>query len=83
MEEYRKYMKTASKVLQGENNWMDFKKIMLQSLPPYMRKKFSTRHPKTKKQALNEFEKNMINIYFEETGIFLTLRKKDDEERLR
>ena len=64
MEEYRKYIQTAAKLLQGENSWMDFKKIMLQSLPSYMRKKFSTRHPKTKKQALNEFEKNMINIYF-------------------
>ena len=51
---------------------------MLQSLPSRMRKKFSTRHPKTKKQALNEFEKNMIDIYFQETGIFLTLREKDE-----
>ena len=78
MEEYKKYMKTAAKVLQGDNDWMDFKKIMLQSLPSRMRKKFSTRHPKTKKQALNEFEKNMIDIYFQETGIFLTLREKDE-----
>ena len=64
MEDYIKYMKVAEKILQGETNWMDFKKIMLNSLPPAMRKKFSTRHPKTKKQSLNEFEKNMIDIYW-------------------
>lgn len=60
-------------ILEENHNWMDFKKIMLKSLPSKMRKSFSTRDPKTKKQSLNSFEREMIDIYYRETGIELTL----------
>ena len=76
MDEYRGYMKVAFLMLQDNQDWMDFKKIMLRSLPPKMRKNFSTRDPKTKKQALNNFEREMIDIYFKETGVKLKLESK-------
>ena len=78
MEEYTEYIEFASKVLKENDDWMNFKKIMLQTIPPKMRKKFSTRHPKTKKQSLNEFEKRMIDIYFSKTGVKLMLGEKNE-----
>lgn len=78
MEEYRGYMKVAFLMLRDNHDWMDFKKIMLRSLPPKMRKNFSTRDPKTKRQALNNFEKEMIDTYFRETGVKLKLESKHD-----
>ena len=78
MEEYKEYMEVASKILKDNNDWMSFKKVMLQSVPSNMRKRFSTRHPKTKKQTLNEFEEKIIDIYFSRTGIKLILEEKND-----
>jgi hypothetical protein len=78
MEEYRGYMKAAFMVLETNRDWMDFKKTMLRSLPSKMRKKFSTRDPKTKKQTLNNFEQQMIDTYFCETGVMLRLDRDDD-----
>ena len=78
MEEYKKYMKVAFMILEENHDWMDFKKIMLKSLPSKMRKNFSTRDPKTKKQSLNSFEREMIDIYYRETGI--ELRLEDNHE---
>ena len=78
MEEYRGYMKVAFLMLRDNHDWMDFKKIMLRSLPPKMRKNFSTRDPKTKRQALNNFEKAMIDTYFRETGVKLKLESNHD-----
>ena len=78
MEEYKGYMKVAFAILEENQDWMDFKKIMLRSMPSKMRKKFSTRDPKTKKQSLNEFELKMIDTYFHETGVQLKLGEKND-----
>jgi hypothetical protein len=50
-----------------ESNWLKVKKFLITYLHPSVRKNFSTRHPKTKKHTLNEFEKKIIkkcqNIY--------------------
>ena len=73
MKEYKSYINIAASVLNGHGDWMDFKKIMLRTLPPKMRKNFSTRDPVTKKQSLNQFEKKMIDVYFKETGVKLIL----------
>tara|TARA_B100001094_G_scaffold312178_1_gene348591 strand:- start:411 stop:647 length:237 start_codon:yes stop_codon:yes gene_type:complete len=78
MEEYKEYIKFASLVLEENQNWMDFKKIMLKSIPPRMRKNFSTRDPKTKKQSLNSFEREIIDIYYGETGVKLKLEINHD-----
>ena len=43
-----------------EDNWLKIKKFLVTYLHPDVRKNFSTRHPKTKKHSLNEFEKSLI-----------------------
>ena len=78
MKKYIDYLNTTARILGSDDGGMDFKKIMLRSLPSSMRKKFSTRDPKTKKQSLNEFEVKMIDIYLKKTGILLKLERNDD-----
>jgi len=56
-----------------EKDWMPVKKYLLLSIPSKMRKNFSTRDPKTKKQSLNDFEQVVIDIYEDMTGIRLRL----------
>ena len=73
IDEYDKYIDIAVQVLGEQDAWMDFKKIMLRSLPSRLRKNFSTRHPITKKQTLNSFEKMLIDNYYNKTGVRLTL----------
>ena len=57
----------------SENNWISIKKQLLLSLPPKLRKLFSTRVAKTKRQSLNIFENQIIDVYEEMTGIRLEL----------
>ncbi len=57
----------------SENNWISIKKQLLLSLPPKLRKLFSTRDAKTKRQSLNIFENQIIDVYEEMTGIRLEL----------
>ncbi len=52
-------------------NWMELKKLLLVSLPPKARSNFSVRDPKTKKQALNDFERRLIDNYYSSTGKML------------
>ena len=60
-----------------DEQWMPVKKYLLLSIPSEMRKNFSTRDPKTKKQSLNDFEQVMIDIYEGMTGIRLRLPKDE------
>ena len=57
----------------NQSDWMFIKRQLLLSLPSHMRKLFSTRDAKTKKQALNMFELQLIELYEEMTGIRLEL----------
>ena len=57
----------------NENNWVSIKKQLLLSLPPKLRKLFSTRDAKTKRQSLNIFENHLIDMYEKMTGIRLEL----------
>lgn len=75
MEDYKSYIDLAARVLGNQDGWMDFKKIMLRTLPSKMRKNFSTRDPITKKQSLNNFEEDIIEVYFEKTGVKLILEE--------
>ena len=59
-----------------DDDWMIVKKQLLLSLPSSLRKNFSTRHPKTKKQSVNEFEASLIDIYEGMTGIRLRLKNE-------
>jgi hypothetical protein len=65
-----------STYIMEDDDWMAVKKQLLLSLPSSLRKNFSTRHPKTKKQSVNEFEASLIDIYEGMTGI--KLRIKDE-----
>ena len=55
------------------SSWMDLKKILLISLPPSERSRFSTRDPATKLQALNQLEAKIIKDFQKNTGIKLEL----------
>jgi hypothetical protein len=57
----------------NESNWVSIKKQLLLSLPPKLRKLFSTRDAKTKRQSLNIFEGQLIDTYEKMTGIRLEL----------
>jgi len=58
------------------DDWMMVKKQLLLSLPASLRKNFSTRHPQTKKQSINEFEASLIDIYEGMTGVRLRLKNE-------
>lgn len=55
------------------SSWMDLKKILLVSLPPSERSRFSTRDPATKTQTLNMLESRIVSDYQKETGTRLEL----------
>ncbi len=57
----------------NESNWISIKKQLLLSLPPKLRKLFSTRDATTKVQSLNIFEGQLIDAYEKMTGIRLEL----------
>lgn len=46
------------------DDWIIIKKELLKSLPSNYRKMFSTRDAKTKKVSLNEFERQLVDIYY-------------------
>ena len=64
------------------DDWVTIKKQVMLGLAPSLRKNFSTRDPKTKEQALNNFEKELINYYRDKTGIDLVLRTLDERRGL-
>ena len=64
------------------DDWVTIKKQVLLNLSPALRKKFSTRDPKTKEQWLNNFEKDMISYYKSITGIDLILRTLNERREM-
>ena len=52
----------------GVESWMELKKLLLVTLPSHARSNFSVRDPKTKKQKLNEFERRLLDNYYNRTG---------------
>jgi hypothetical protein len=60
-----------------ENSWLKVKKYIVRYSKPTTRKLFSTRHVKTKKHKLNDFENSLIdliNIVYKKE---LILKKED------
>ena len=55
------------------DDWMSVKKYLLRSIPIVDRKLFSTRDSKTKRQEINDFEKEIIQYYEIQTGKKLRL----------
>ncbi len=54
-------------------SWIDLKKILLLGLPPESRRRFSTRDAYTKKHTVNDFERDVVDIYYKKTGVRLRL----------
>lgn len=54
-------------------DWLIVKKYIVRYARSEHRKNFSTRHLKTKKHTINEFEKNLIDIYKQKYSIKLVL----------
>ena len=48
--------------------WVVVKKEVLKKIPSNLRTRFSTRHPKTKKQSFNEFELVIVAWWLQHTG---------------
>lgn len=58
-----------------DDRWITLKKILLLSLNPIYRHKFSRRDEKTKKCVeLNDFEKSIISYYENSTGRKVSLK---------
>jgi len=54
-------------------DWLVVKKYIVRYARSENRKNFSTRHLKTKKHTINEFEKKLIDIYKQKYNIKLVL----------
>jgi len=68
-EEIKNTILTLSPAMENNDEWIRFKRLLLVSLHPTVRSKFSRRDDVTKKQpSLNEFEKNIIKSYEDLTG---------------
>lgn len=55
------------------DDWVTIKRMLLLVLPSKYRSLFSTRDPHTKEQRVNDFERNVINLWQELTGVELVL----------
>jgi len=60
-----------------DDNWLTVKKYLVRYLHPNLRKKFTTRHPKTKKHTINLYEEEIIKYYYKEYNILLRLYDED------
>jgi len=61
----------------NDNDWLVVKKYIVRYSHPDVRKHFSTRHPKTKKHILNNFEKSLVNYIKLNYNKELILYEKD------
>ena len=61
------------------SDWLVIKKYLLRYLNPEIRKSFSTRNAKSKKHSLNDFEMEIIKLYFKKFNTKLVL---DESKRI-
>ena len=69
-------MSEIGEVYEG-NDWLVVKKYLLRYSHPTLRKNFTTRHIKTKKHTINEYEQALIDKYYQMYNKKLVL----DEEK--
>lgn len=62
------------------DDWVSLKRQLLLVLKPSERKSFSTRDPKTFKQGVNDFEKEIMEKWCVMTGRELILMHDDKEK---
>lgn len=75
-EEVKELVEELVEFYKGDD-WIKVKKYILRYSHPDTRKNFSTRHEKTKKHTLNNFEINLINFIKSKYNIKLELKDKD------
>lgn len=63
-----------------ESDWLVVKKQLLKSIPSDIRSKFSTRDYLTKKHSINDFEKRLIQYYFDNYKIYLKIKKEEMQD---
>lgn len=56
-------LKDVHNIIGNESDWIIIKKQMLRTLPPQVRKFFSTRDPVTKQQSMNEFDVQIAKLW--------------------
>ena len=64
------------------DDWVTIKKEIMKSIPSSLRRNFSTRHPITKEQVPNEFDKAVIEHYRKVTGITLKVRTRKERKNI-
>jgi hypothetical protein len=72
----------VSKIAGDCDDWVTIKKQVMRGVHSSLRKNFSTRHPLTKEQSINNFENEVINYYKDLTGINLVLRSLEERREL-
>jgi len=60
-----------------DEDWLVVKKYLLRHAHPMIRKNFSTRHPKSKKHTLNEFEIELLKYCQEKFKVSLKLKEEN------
>jgi hypothetical protein len=58
------------------DDWLLVKRELLVLLPNHERQRFSRRHAVTKQQTINEYEKILIDMWFEMTGARLMIHER-------
>lgn len=53
----------------GVTDWVTIKKELLKTLSPTDRRYFTTRDPVTKRHSINEFEKIVMEKWYQTTGV--------------
>ena len=74
-----KELENIHEVYKG-TDWLIIKKQVLKRIPSDIRSKFSTRDYLTKKHTINEFEKSLIEFYFDNYKINLKLSKEEMQD---
>ena len=75
-------LKEISRYAGDCDDWMTIKKEVMKSIPSSLRSLFSRRDPITKEQIPNSFDKNIIEYYYNLTGIMLKIRTLEERRKL-
>lgn len=62
------------------DDWLTLKKVLVNACPPSVRGKFSRRHPITKKQMTNDFEREVAMRWSELIGRPVVFTNEHEEQ---
>lgn len=64
------------------DDWVTIKKEIMRGIPSHLRKHFSRRHPITKNQQPNNFDRVVINYYKKVSGVQLVIRTLSERREM-